>query len=132
MDEALLDVARSIRPYLPSLIGAQAASVDEKLAALLRRAHAGEDVDAAVYEVLSGAPQTRNWAAATLGDDQLLPPDLQQRRGGNFSGLPGMADPVDAIRYVCPEDGAYAVWQLFVGDPLPGCPDHPGTALVPR
>jgi len=38
MDEALLDVARSIRPYLPSLIGTQATSMDRKLAALLRRA----------------------------------------------------------------------------------------------
>ena len=132
MDEALLDVARSIRPYLPSLIGAEATSVDCRLAALLRRAHAGEDVDVAVYEVLTSSRQTWNWATRTLSDRQRLPPDLWQRRDASFSGLPGRGDPVDAIRYVCPEDEAYAVWQLFVGDPVPSCPDHPGTALVPR
>jgi hypothetical protein len=132
MDEALLEIARSIRPYLTSLIGTQATFVDERLAVLLRRARAGDDVDAAVYEVLSSTPQIRNWAAAALSDEQLLPPELQRHRDGNFSGLPGMADPVDAIRYICPEDGAYAVWQLFVGDPVPNCPDHPGTTLVPR
>jgi hypothetical protein len=27
-------------------------------------------------------------------------------------------------------DRAYAWWQLFVGDPVPYCPDHPGTVLV--
>jgi len=57
-----------------------------------------------------------------LGDERGLPPVLQATRSG-FADLPGTADPVDAIRYVCPVDRAYADWPLFVGDPIPCCPD---------
>jgi hypothetical protein len=46
MDEAILDVARSIQPYLPSLVGEHAEELDGKLAFLLRQAHAGADVEA--------------------------------------------------------------------------------------
>lgn len=130
MDEAVLDVARSIRPYLPTLVGVQAEEFDAKLAFLLRQAHAGADIEEDLLALLQSSPETHNWAAAMLGDERRLPPGLQATRSGDFSGLPGAADPVDAIRYVCPVDRAYAWWQLFVGDPIPTCPDHPGTLLV--
>jgi hypothetical protein len=130
VDEAVLDVARSIRPYLPSLVGEHAAEVDAKLAFLLRRANAGVDVEEDLLAVLESSPGTHNWAAAMLADERGMPPVRQATRSAKFSGLPGQADPVDAIRYVCPVDHAYAYWRMFVGDPVPCCPDHPGTALV--
>jgi hypothetical protein len=130
VDEAVLDVARSIRRYLPSLVGDHAEELDQKVASLLRQAHAGEDVEDDLLAALESSPETHNWAAAMLGNERGLPPGLQATRSGNYSGLPGAADPVDAIRYICPVDRAYAEWQLFVGDPILGCPDHPGTALV--
>jgi hypothetical protein len=130
VDEAVLDVARSIRPYLASLVGEHAAEIDGKLASLLRQASTGADVEGDLLAILAGTPQIQNWAAAMLGDERRLPPELQERRSAIFAGLPGTADPVDAIRYVCPTDGAYAEWQLFVGDPIPTCRDHPGTLLV--
>ena len=37
MDERIMEVARSIRPYLDDLIGAQAEEVDGQLAVLLER-----------------------------------------------------------------------------------------------
>jgi hypothetical protein len=130
VDEAILDVARSIRPYLPSLVGEQAGELDGKLAFLLRQAHAGADVEKDLVAVLESSTEIHNWAAAMLGDERGLPPGLQATRSGDFSGLPGATEPVDAIRYICPVDRAYAHWQLFVGDPIPCCEDHPGTALV--
>ena len=131
MDEAVLDVARSIRPYLRSLVGEHAGELDGKLVFLLQQANAGVDVEEDLLAVLESSPDTHNWAAAVLADDRGLPPTIQATRSGDFSSLPGAADPVDAIRYVCPVDRAYAEWQLFVGDPIPCCPDHPGTVLVP-
>jgi hypothetical protein len=130
VDEAVLDVARSIRAYLPSLVGDHAEELDGKLAFLLQQANGGEDVEDDLLAVLESSPQTHNWAAAMLEDERGLPPGLQATRSGDFSGLPGAADPVDAVRYACPVDRAYAEWQLFVGDPIPCCPDHPGTVLV--
>jgi hypothetical protein len=88
------------------------------------------DIEEDLLALLQSSPETHNWAAAMLGDERRLPPGLQATRSGDFSGLPGAGDPVDAIRYLCPVDRAYACWQLFVGDPIPTCPDHPGTLLV--
>jgi len=130
VDEAVLDVGRSIRRYLPTLVGDNAEELDQRVASILRRANAGADVEEELLALLECSQETHDWAAAMLGDERGLPPGLQATRSGDYSGLPGAADPVDAVRYVCPIDRAYVEWQLFVGDPIPSCPDHPGTKLV--
>jgi len=130
VDEEVLDVARSIRPYLPSLVGEHAADLDGRLRRLLQQASSGDDVEEEILVVLRSSPETHNWAAGMLGDEDGLPPELQATRTADFAGLPGTGEPVDAVRYVCPVDRAYAWWQTFVGDPVPDCPDHPGKKLV--
>ncbi|MEU1012562.1 hypothetical protein [Streptomyces sp. NPDC005890] len=137
MDEVVLDVARAIRPYLPGLVGEDAPRLDLRIVALLDRARDGVDVGEAVLELLGESPATLAWAASVLEDERHLPPDLQHRavRSGDKSGYSPLAnphggDPVDAQRYLCPEDGAYAWWRTSVGQEIPGCPDHPGVRLV--
>ncbi|GIG56012.1 hypothetical protein Lfu02_03840 [Longispora fulva] len=136
MDENLIDVARSIRPYLDRLVGAGAAEFDQRLRALLVRARAGEDVDAELLALLTGSPATHAWAAAVLADERHRPPaDLDLRAAdpaGGYAGLPHPhgGGPVPATRYVCPVDGNYAWWRISVGEPVPVCPDHLDTALV--
>jgi hypothetical protein len=130
VDEKVLDVARSIRPYLPSLVGERAGEIDGRLQRLLQEASSGHDVEEEILVVLRSAPETHDWAAGMLGDEEGLPPELQATRMADFSGLPGTGEPVDAVRYVCPVDRAFAWWQTFVGDLVPDCPDHPGTKLI--
>jgi len=130
VDEAVFDVARAIRPYLPSLVGERATEIDGRLRRLLQQASRGEDVEEEILVVLASSPQTHNWAAGMLGDEEGLPPELQATRADDYAGLPGAGEPVDAVRYLCPVDRAYAWWQTFVGDPVPDCPDHPGKKLV--
>ena len=137
MDEVVLDVARSIRPYLPGLVGEDASRLDQRLVVLLGQARDGADVEEAVLGLLGESPATHAWAAAVLGDERHLPPDLQDRavRSGDKAGYSPLAnphggDPVDAERYVCPADGAYAWWRTSTGQEVPDCPDHPGVRLV--
>ena len=135
VDEQILEVARSIRPYLPRLIGAQAGHCDRRLVELLQEAAAGADVEEAILELLARQPATHSWAASTLDDERHRPPDLQAARGAasrGFSPLPNPygADLVDAERYVCPVDGNFVWWRVWVGVPVPECPDHPDITLI--
>ena len=40
--------------------------------------------------------------------------------------------PASASVYVCPIDGAYTWLRPDATYPIPDCPDHPGTKLVPK
>jgi hypothetical protein len=136
VDEQILEVARSIRWYLPRLLGAQADQYDQSLVDLLRQAASGADVGPALLGLLSRPPTVQGWAASALADEQHRPPDVQQAgrrpvtRG--FSALPNPygADVIDAERYVCPEDGNFVWWRIRLGDPIPKCRDHRDTTLV--
>ena len=137
MDERIMEVARSIRPYLDDLIGAQAEEVDGQLAALLERGRAGDDVDDVIIDLLNGSPRTRDWSAVMLADPELRPPEWQTvtERAGTQPGYSALANAygggvVSAAKFVCPVDGAYAWWRPAVGRPVPNCPDHPGRRLV--
>jgi len=129
MDEPLLDVARSIRPYLPELLGDRAEECDRQLARLLSDAAAGADVSPAIAEVLAEHPPALDWAARVLEDDLHRPPDLQPYAERSID-LPGEARPVHARRYECPVDGNYVWWRRSVGVPVRSCPEH-GVQLVP-
>jgi hypothetical protein len=137
VDERIMEVARSIRPYLGDLVGARVTEVDQQVAVLLERGRAGDDVDATIIDLLNGSPGTRNWAASMLADPELRPPELQgiTEKVGTQPGYSGLANPhgggvVSAAKFVCPVDGNYAWWRPAVGRPVPCCPDHPDRQLV--
>jgi hypothetical protein len=137
---AVVEVARSIRPYLPALVGSAAGKVDRQLTELLTAAldcDADDEVDGRILGVLASTPATHAWAAAVLADEQHLPPEVREIRerseDGGYAPLPNPrgGDPVDAQKYVCPVDGAFAWWRISVGQPVPTCPDHPDELLRP-
>jgi hypothetical protein len=113
--EDVLECARSIRPYLPELAGAEAETIDRQLADLLAQAKAGESVDAQILELLTSRPKTRNWAAEFLAPKQV---------SKGFEQLPGSSDAVSAPKFVCPQ-GDYVWYQRSIGIPIPVCPSHP-------
>src|SRR5262245_50938005 len=59
MDEAVLEAARGVRPYLAEFIGPAAADVDAELAGLLADADAGGDVEGGLRELLEAHQATR-------------------------------------------------------------------------
>lgn len=132
MDENILDVARTIRAYLPGLLGGKAEPYDRELSALLAEARAGVDVEGRLVDLLTRSPVTHAWAARVLEDPRHRPPELQLAgdRGVGLPGLPGDPQPVDAVRYSCPLDHDFVWWRIFVGDPVPHCRYHPGVLLV--
>lgn len=77
MDEQILEVARSIRPYLPQLIGDAAAQCDRRLVELLNHAASGADVGPDILDLLMRQPVTHTWAAAMLADEEHLPPNVR-------------------------------------------------------
>jgi hypothetical protein len=128
MDEDLLDVARTIRPYLEELVGAEAAFYDQEIARLLAAAHAGADVDERLTVVLSRSTATHAWAAKTLEDELHRPPHLQPVRELGFEHLPGKESPTATDKYCCPERD-FVWWRRSVAKPVPPCP-YDGSTLV--
>ena len=93
MEDGVFEVGRTIRAYLPALVGdVRAAEVDGRLISMLKRGRAGSPVDDEILELLAETPQTLTWAAAVIGDSQHRPPDLQpvaiRASGPGFSALP--------------------------------------------
>ena len=117
---SVLSAARAIRPYLTSLVGADAVTVDREIGALLVNARDGADVEEAVLNVLRRYPATHSWTAAFMQHGH--PPEIGDLITKDFS-LPGVQAPVPAHRYSCPE-GDYDWWRSRIGDPVPTCPSH--------
>lgn len=130
MDDDLLDVARSARPYLEELTGSEAPAYDAEIAALLAAAYAGNDVEAELSAVLQRSPAVHDFAAKMLEDPLHRPPDLQPvRELGDYEPLPGSGSPVAASKYCCPERD-YAWWRPSIGTPVPTCATH-NVPLIP-
>ena len=114
----LLDAARAIRPYLPSLLDESAAAeVDSSLAALL----ASGGTEDAVLAELEGHEATAEWTAAFL--EHGAPPELAVVRERDFTELAGHGEPVRAPKYICPE-GDFVWYRHAVGQQPPRCPTH--------
>lgn len=112
--EDVLEGARSIRPYLPELLGAEAAQFDRKVAHLLAQAKARKQVDKQLLELLKSNDSTRNWLA------EFLSPPLVSK---GYQPLPGSGQMTSARKYICPE-GDYVWYQRSIGIPTPTCPTH--------
>lgn len=112
--EDVLEGARSIRPYLPELLGADFEQVDQQLADLLEQAKAGQQVDRQLLEILKSRPKTRNWTAEFLSSEQV---------SKGYQCPPGRAGAVSAPKYICPE-GDYIWYQRSAGTSAPACPTH--------
>jgi hypothetical protein len=139
MDEGVLEAARAIRPYLPSLVGpAAAAGVDQQIARLLALTHRDEDVVAALRSLLERHEVTGDFLTEVLADAPLYrPPHVQPgymrptERGTNaIQPLPGDVGLIPGIsKYVCPY-GDYTWYRPSVGVPVQTCPTH-AVNLVP-
>jgi hypothetical protein len=112
--EDVLEGTRSIRPYLPDLLGTEAEEVDRQLAELLEKANTEQKVDQQILEILKSRPKTRNWMAEFLSPKQ-------QSKG--WQQLPGSSGAVSARKYVCPQ-GDYVWYRRSAGILVPSCPTH--------
>jgi hypothetical protein len=116
-DEAILEAARAIRPYLEAL-GADA--IDGRLAGLIV---ARDEVG--IVGLMGEREATLEWFSAHLGRG--APSDVEME-SVRYAGLPGHGEPPPAAhRYVCAE-GDY-VWWRRGAEPLRHCPTHPQLAL---
>jgi hypothetical protein len=113
----LLDGARSIRPFLANLLGADADNVDRALADLLVQARAGQHVEKQIADLLAIRESTRAWMSGYLA---------RRKAGIRFGGYeapPGDPSPIAALLYTCPEDDY--IWpRRAAGQQIPHCPTH--------
>jgi hypothetical protein len=126
VDQAILDAARAIRPFLAELVGLAAEDIDRELARLLEQAASGVDVENRIVELVSQQAATREWTAAFLQEGQ--PPSLRASERG-FRRLPGTASTISPLVFACPI-GDYVWYRPSVGSLVPACPTH-SLALVP-
>jgi hypothetical protein len=132
-DEGVLEAGRAIRPYLERLLGPAAPEFDARLAGLLVRASAGEQVGSAVRELLEEDETTADFLSEVLADaPHYRPPYVQPGylTTREISPLPGeIVEPVrHAGRFECP-GGDFVWYRPAVGTPIPPCPTH-GPGLV--
>lgn len=126
--QEILDAARTIRPELPALIGANAGVVDAEIADLLRRADEGEAVQNAVLKSLAQFESSREWVNAYLSaDDQAV--RLAAMRAYRKPG--GDPDPIEAEKYICPVACDTVWWKQYEGEEVPECETH-HRRLVPE
>jgi hypothetical protein len=129
VNEDIVNVARTIRPYLPALVGDEADEYDREIAYLVARARDGEDVSDQLLAVLTRSNAIHAWAARVLESDQQVPPEVSQALERGFQGLPGDGGVVDAEKFECPR-GDYVWYRISVGVAVPPCPTHPECPLV--
>lgn len=112
----ILEAAKSIRQFLPDLLGEQAPAVDHQLAELIIRHQAGEPMENQVTSLLASHSSTRQWMRNFLGAD------AEQTRSLGYNPLPGIPT-IDAPRYACPQ-GDYLWHHIDSSDRIPLCPTH--------
>jgi hypothetical protein len=126
MDEALWEAARSVRPYLPELVGTDAARVDADLAELLTDAQPSETVEKRLRMVLESHDGTRVFLEMLREDVPLYrPPRPEARRNPTkrYSPLAGDHSLIPADKFVCPH-GDYTWYRPETGMEVEQCPTH--------
>jgi hypothetical protein len=129
VDEGIVDVARTIRPYLPALVGEEAGMYDREIAGLLARARDGHDVSDQLFAVLTRSKPTHAWAARVLENDRHLPPEISRELERGYQPLPGHTGTVKAEKFECPF-GDYVWYRISVGMPVPRCPTPTHNCLL--
>jgi hypothetical protein len=132
MSSGVREAARSVRPYLPSLLGPSAAAeVDAQLAILL----AAEDTNAEqkLRSVLEQRDATNEFLERVLDDapDFRPPQAFSAATRGGFANLPGHQGPGPAADKFCCPHGDYVWYRLEVGVDVAHCPTHPECRLEP-
>ncbi|NET34884.1 MAG: hypothetical protein F6K19_23150 [Cyanothece sp. SIO1E1] len=112
--EDILEGARSIRPYLPELVGNEYLKLDQKVASLLNQANQGQPVHDLLLDLLKSYQATYNWMAEFLGP---------QQNSKGFEQLPGSSGLTSALKYTCPYND-YTWFRRTIGSPIPTCPTH--------
>lgn len=123
MENDLIIVAKTIRPYLSTLAKEQAIEYDKKIAHLLEERGRGKNINEALSELFSSSPKMQNWTDKVRQDPLHRPPELQEQPLGNIGPYRG-GMPVNAQKYECPVDRNYVWWRQRVGDFVPQCPNH--------
>lgn len=128
-DDAVIEAARAIRPYLDRLANPRA-TADELDRHLADALNGSSDRPAAARRLrilLEEQEDTAWFLAEVLADaPHCRPPYHQPRYRRRQGGIPAPAgDPglVDAVRYACPH-GDYVWYRPEVGTPVPHCPTH--------
>lgn len=126
MDQAWVETVRVVRGHLRRLVDEETARrLDPRLAALLDRAAAGEDVSGEMARALTVSPALQRWAAQVHADPLHRHPALQSPLHRTTNGPAGHGEAVGAERYSCPVGHPHVVWwRLSVGEPVPECATH--------
>jgi hypothetical protein len=128
-DDGVRAAARSVRQFLPELVGPEAGRLDTAIAGLL----ADPGSDDRLRRLLDRHEGTRAFLGAVLDDaPRFRPPQARPAttKDAGYSALPGRIGPLAAPRFRCPDGDDYDWWQLSVTDPVPACATH-GCRLVP-
>jgi hypothetical protein len=121
-DDIVLEAARTIRQYLPGLLGDDAPACDAELAALLAHADA-ETAGDEILAVFERHPAAHAWTAAFI--------ESRTRTSRGFDFLPGHGELLDDDIFDCPR-GDYTWYRRWIGQPQERCRSHPTLELVPR
>ena len=117
---SVISAARAIRPYLTSLVGADAITVDREIGALLVNARDGADVEEAVLNVLRRYPATRSWTAALCNTAIPLRSVIRSpKTSACLECRPRCRHAGTPARRGTTTGGGHAL-----GDPVPTCPSH--------
>jgi hypothetical protein len=111
--EGVLECARSIRPFLPKLLGTEAGQIDRQLAELLEQAKTSQQVDTQILELLKSSTITQQWAA------EFLSPELTSK--GGYQSLPGYSSAQKLSKYICPVNNDFTQ-RRRAGEPIMSCP----------
>lgn len=136
MDQDIIDVARTIRFYLPELVSDKADAYDNEIKDLLAQAREGVDVGDEIMAVLTRSG-VKEWVIRVFEDEYHRPPVLLPRDRGTpgaplYEGQASLVTtPVLSDKYECPVDRNYVWYRPSVGYSIPDCKDHPGVRLVP-
>lgn len=124
--DPIVEVARTIRPFLAELVGPQEApELDERIAGVLND-EPGGDAASKLRFLLEGTEATSAFTAEVLGDaPDFRPPRFQvlTYRDPGSQPPPGNPQPVYAGKFACPR-GDYVWFRPSVGTPIPACPTH--------
>ena len=127
-DNAVIEAARAIRPYLGRLVDSPAAAeLDRHLADALNDGSDRPATACRLRILLDGQEDTAWFLAEVLADvPRCRPPYHQSRYRQRQTGIPAPAGdpgPVDAARYTCPQ-GDWVWYRPDVGTPVPACGTH--------